>query len=112
MLRSFLCRDALLAQITVPSLLLAVFLLPLGFAIDSFIDANFGVSSVWVRWLFFGLPLVTLAGIWLWILGAKYCGCVYAAPWALSPRTLSPQISTCCEHPGCGALTTNEGLPG
>ena len=30
MLRSFLCRDALLAQITVPSLLLAVFLLPLG----------------------------------------------------------------------------------
>ena len=30
MLRSFLCRDALLAQTTVPSLLLAVFLLPLG----------------------------------------------------------------------------------
>ena len=82
MLRSFLCRDALLAQITVPSLLLAVFLLPLGTGIYAWLP--------WFPWWAPSLlPLAVLALVYLWV-ALSSAGAMPRAwrPWAMSPRTI------------------------
>ena len=82
MLRSFLCRDALLARITVPSLLLAVFLLPLGTGIYAWLP--------WFPWWAPSLlPLAVLALVYLWV-ALSSAGAVPRAwrPWAMSPRTI------------------------
>ena len=82
MLRSFLCRDALLAQTTVPSLLLAVFLLPLGAGIYTWLP--------WFPWWAPSLlPLAVLALVYLWV-ALSSAGAMPRAwrPWAMSPRTI------------------------
>ena len=88
MLRGFLCLDALLAQITVATLLLSAFLLPFGTGI-----------CVWAPWFpWWGpslLPLALLAFVLLW--AALSCaGAVKRTwrPWAISPRTI--WLDKCC----------------
>ena len=82
MLRSFLCSDALLAQITVPSLLLAAFLLPLGAGIYAWLP--------WFPWWAPSLlPLAVLALVYLWV-ALSSVGAMPRdwRPWAMSPRTI------------------------
>ena len=82
MLRSFLCIHPLLAQTTVPMVLLAAFLLPLGAGIYAWLT--------WFPWWAPSmLPLALLALVYLWV-ALSLVGAIPRGwrPWALSPRTI------------------------
>jgi hypothetical protein len=88
MLREFLCTQPLVARLTVASVCVSIFLLPL----------SFGVQTFWPTlplWLPSMLPLVGLFAIYAWV-GFAYAGLVPRShtPWAFTPLTL--WVSSCC----------------
>ena len=88
-LRGFLCVHPLLAQLTVVLGLLALFLVPLGAALTSVIDAL-------PFWSLGAVALGALAGAWLWVLLSQAGWCVprRLRPWAFAPQTV--WLERCC----------------
>jgi len=88
MLREFLCLNQLLGQSSVVCLVLAVFMLPLGLAITSYVPAI-------PFWLLSLVPLAMLATVLAWMYTSIH-GCVASrfAPWAFASSTL--WLDKCC----------------
>ena len=88
MLREFLCLDYLMGQLIVISIIMTIFLVPLGLAVVSYLPG----FPFWGPCL---VPTSVLVLVTLWVQGSL-CGCVPSrlAPWAFSSSTL--WLDKCC----------------
>jgi len=88
MLREFLCLQSLFGRTLVVLPILALFLLPLGLGVTSFLPA-------FPSWLLAAFPVGLTVLIWLWVqvsqLGLVPASCT---PWGLTPAEL--WVDTCC----------------
>ena len=91
MLREFLCLQTLIGRLLVIAPMLALFLVPLGFGVNSVVPS-------WPWWSLGAVPIVAMLLALAWIgLSLHECISPNATPWALTPTRL--WFDRCCLDP-------------